>query len=88
MWKKILKARKAIPNKKIRNEIDKFVNSSDKKFTVREVNQHLLKKLGVAGMASRPASIKTYLFGWHTEKAEEFDSNKERKEDYFYDLGE
>lgn len=87
-WKDIIKARKAIPNKKIRDEIDRFLNSVDKKVTVREVNQHLIKKLGVVGMAARPASIKTYLFGWHTEKAEDFDPNVDRKDDYFYEIKE
>lgn len=87
-WKDIIKARKKIPNKKIRDEIDRFLNSVDKKVTVREVNQHLIKKLGVGGMAARPASIKTYLFGWHTEKAEDFDSNVDRKDDYFYEIKE
>ena len=87
-WKDIIKARKEIPNKKIRKEIDNFVNNSEDKVTVREVNQHLLKKLGIVGMAAKPKSIKTYLFGWHTEKAKEFDSNKERKSDYYYDLEE
>ena len=47
-----------------------------------------MKKLGVVGMASKPATIKNYLFGWHTEKAEEFDPNIERKDDYFYEIKE
>lgn len=42
-WKDIIKARRVIPNKKIRKEIDNFVNNSEDKVTVREVNQHLLK---------------------------------------------
>ena len=46
-WKDIIKARRVIPNKKIRKEIDNFVNNSEDKVTVREVNQHLLKKLGI-----------------------------------------
>ena len=75
-------------NKKIRDEIDRFLNSVDKKVTVKEVNQHLIKKLGVVGMATKPASIKNYLFGWHTEKAEDFNANVERKDDYFYEIKE
>tara|TARA_B100001287_G_C22660204_1_gene519944 strand:- start:484 stop:1005 length:522 start_codon:yes stop_codon:yes gene_type:complete len=80
------KAKKKIPRKAIRDEIDKYVNSQDGKVTVREVQQALIRKLGVMGLTEKPASVKNYLFGWHTEKAEAFDPNIHRKDDFYYEL--
>ena len=87
-WENTLKAKKKIPNKRIRDFIDKIMETVEDKITVREVTQHLLKKLGVMGMQEKPTSIRNYLFGWHSEKSEEFDSNIMRVEDYYQDLEE
>ena len=84
----ISKAKKKIPNKRIRDAIDEFVNAQDRKVTVREVQQEIIKKLGVMGMTEKPGSVKNYLFGWHTDKAEQFDPNIHRKDDFYYDLGD
>ncbi len=84
----ISKARKRIPIKRIRDAIDNFVNSQDDKITVRQVQQAIIKKFGVMGMTQKPGSVKNYLFGWHTEKSEEFDPNIHRKEDFYYELGD
>ena len=87
-WEDILKNRKQVPDKKMRDAIDKFVNSKEGKTSIKEVNQHLLKKFGVMAMKSPPRTIRTYLFGWHSDKTEEFDPNTMRADDYYYDLEE
>ena len=87
-WTNILKRKKPVPPKNVRDVIDEFMSSVDGKTSVRDVNQHVLKKLGVLGMSQKPRAIRNYLFGWHSDKIDSFDPNTMRSEDYYYDLGE
>lgn len=87
-WANILKRRKPVPPKFIRDEIDKFMSTVEGKVRFKEVQQHLMKRMGMRAMAVRPAMIKTYLYGWHSDKVEEYDPNVMRVDDYHYDLGD
>ena len=87
-WTNILKIKKPVPNKRVRDVVDEFMEGVDGKVTVREVNQHVLKKLGVMGMSQKPTALRNYLYGWHSEKIESFDPNTMRADDYYFDLGE
>tara|TARA_R110002012_G_scaffold183332_6_gene349747 strand:- start:21447 stop:21716 length:270 start_codon:yes stop_codon:yes gene_type:complete len=87
-WKDIIKARKPVPPKFIRDEIDKFMSTVEGKVRFKEVNQHLMKKMGMRAMSVKPNAVRTYLYGWHSDKAEEFDPNVMRVDDYYYDLEE
>jgi len=87
-WENILKRRKKIPNKRTRDTVDAYMETVEGKTTIRDVTQHLMKKLGVFGMQDKPKNLKNYLFGWYSEKMEEFDPNIMQVADYYYDLGE
>ncbi len=87
-WTNILKRKKPVPPKNVRDVIDEFMSSVEGKTSVREVNQYVLKKLGVVGMSVPPRAFRTYLYGWHSDKIDSFDPNTMRVEDYYYDLGE
>lgn len=73
-----------MPNASARKKIDEFMATVDGKVTVRDVARHLMKTMGVMMPATK--TIRVYLFGWHSEKIENFDPNTMKVEDYYYDL--
>tara|TARA_R110002012_G_scaffold184446_4_gene350975 strand:- start:18318 stop:18590 length:273 start_codon:yes stop_codon:yes gene_type:complete len=88
-WENIIKRRKPVPKKNIRRLIDKYVEEADGKVSVRDVNQHLMKKLGIMYTDTTKVNhLRNYLYGWHSEKTDSFDPNVMEVSDYYYDLGE
>ena len=87
-WEDIIKRRKPVPPKFVRDEIDKFMSTVEGKVRFKEVQHHLMKKLGMRAMNVKPTYTRTYLYGWHSDKVEEFDPNIMRVDDYYYDLGD
>ena len=83
-WENIIKRKKPVPNASARKKIDEFMATVEGKVTVRDVLKHLMKKMGV--MMPNPKTVRVYLFGWHSEKVEDFDPNTMRVDDYYYDL--